>query len=655
MKRINIFMAALAALSALASCDNKEPDERIEPVFPDAMNRTVEPGEEVTITFDANLDWEVSVPETTIKSFWIMDGAFSSYKVSGKAGKDIKVTVGVSETESFEEMSCDVTLSMGDESRVIATLVRSAKQAFLTVNVAQVADGEIQYLEDGSDYLYHEDEAESIDLIWTGSDFRLPIKVTANCNWTYEAPEWVSIDVPEKGNGTVKINVTGVPSEYPLQAESGKIRFKTGNTIIKEYGISIPGCEDIFSYSVGMALSEIVFNYEGRIKTVAGFIDGPATVSVSGTSGVEVFAVECVDGRYMVEDASASEWLNVGIEPYDSSEGADVLQTRTVELSVILNEGEDRHAAVFFMPPTGWNTKEELFNDTFDSVREEFVQYMLPVSQLSINQEFIIMLSAPSEMAENGASFDVTSDSGLFTKFGETRFAYDLFYTDRYASDYARMYFSAPVASYKIYDAAGKDMTDSEDFFLKFEQDDNMNGGLIRMESDSKAAGYVVLLGSSGNVLAVVRCILDPEKVIGEVADVTFLGESEMYAPLVGATLVHVTEGPVYDQYMEYGVPVYHLTYTKENEPLLISIPASIKSYLPNPWALIDNFRVNDLDFDDGSFDRIDGGIRIYMIMPEGRDKMTGNIMFYNSKSPDNEKLALVLACTMDLSADSAE
>lgn len=655
MKRLNTFMAALAALSVFVSCEEPEPEKKVEPVFPEVVTVTVKPGDEFTLTFDANLDWEVSVPENTLKSFWILDGGFNNYKVSGKAGENINVVIGVSETESFEDISCEVKLSMGGQSKVIATLLRSAKEAELIVHAAQVSEGELLYNEDGSDFVYGDDETESIDLIWTGSDFRLPVKVTANCNWTYDAPEWVSIDVPENGIGTIKVNVFGVPSKYPLAAESGKIRFKVGEKVIKEYGISIPGCEGIFSYSVGMAMSEIVFDYAGKIKTSTGFLDGPATVSVRGTSGIKVFAVEYVDGRYIPENISGPAWLTVGIEPYDTSENADVLQTRTVDLSVALNEGEERHAAVFFMPPSGWNETKDLFNDTFDSVKEEFAQYMLPVTQLSINQEFIIMLSAPSEMAESGASFSVSSDSGLFTKFGETRFAYDLLYTDRYASDCARMYFSAPVASVKVYDAMSNEMTDSEDFFLKVELEDDMKGGVIRMESDTKTAGYVVLLGSSDNVLAVVRCVLDPEKVIGEVADVTFLGESEMVAPMVGATLVHVTEGPVFDQYKEYGVPIYHLTYTKENEPMLISIPTAIKSYMPNPWALIDNFRINDMYFDDGSFERVEGGIRIYMTMPEDKDKITGNIMFYTSKSPDNEKIALVLVCTLDLTGDVAE
>ena len=657
MKTRNIFlfwMSFVGAAMAFVSCDTKEPEIKIEPIFPEAVTKTVTPGEEVTLTFDANLDWEVSVPENTLKSFWIKDGAFTSYKLKGNAGNAV-VVIGVTEIESFEEFTCDVTLTMDGQSKVIATLVRSAKEALITVYAAQVSDGEILFADDGSDYLYGDEEPENIGLIWTGSDFRLPIQVTANCNWTYDAPDWVSIDVPEDGVGTSNVVVLGVPSEYPLEAESGKISFKVGDNVVKEYNISIPGCEDIFSYSVEMSLTEVVYNYAGKIKTITGFVDGPVTASISGTSGVEVFAVEVIDGKYQIGNPEGPEWLEVAVEDYDTTSGADVLQTRKVTVAAETNEGNDRFAAVFFMPPTGWESIEDVFNDSLETVKDEFVAYMLPVTQLSINQEFITMLSAPSEMAENGAEFKVSEDQSLLTKFGETKFAYDLHYTNRYASDYARMYFSSPVTSYKVFDASGNDLTDSEDFFLSVSVDEDMTGGVVHMDSDSKSSGYVVFYGKVENVLAVIRCTIDPEKIIEEVPDVTFLGESEMYAPMVGATLKHLTEGPVYDQYKEYGVPVYHLTYTMENMPMLISIPATIKSYMPNPWALINNFRINGMDFDDGSFERIDGGVQVYMTMPEGKTRIDGNIMFYTSRTPNNEKISLILVCTLDLTSESVE
>lgn len=632
----------------MVSCVETDPDEKVEPVFPASVQKTVSPGQTVTLTFDANLDWEVSVPESSLTRFWIEDGAMDVAKVSGKAGNGLTVTVGTTSSEDFEERSCVVSMKMGGKSQEIAKIVIPGKDRSLKVYAAVVEDDEIQWGEDG--YLYEEAEAESIDLIWSGSDFRLPIKVEANYSWTVKTPAWASVDVPEDRVGEVTLNVMGVPSEYPLADASGKIQFMAGDTVLKEYTITIPGCEDIFSHSVSMGLYEIVFNYAGRIKTGTGFIDGPSTSTITGTSGAKVLAAELVDGKY----AAAPSWLLVDVQKYDDTDGADVLQERTVSLSVTTNEGDDRSAVVFFLPPSAPETIDGLFNDDKSEIKEEYRGYSLPVTQLSSNQEFIMMLSSPSEMAAAGALFTVAEDKTLFSKFGETKYAYDLVYTNQYASDYAHMIFTHAITSYKVYDASGADKTSDEDFFLSLNLEDKSDAGVIIMASEEKATGYVVLYGTDENVLAAVKCTMDPETNIGDVADVSFLGESAYLAEMAGATLEKVTEGPLYEKYKENMVPIYHLKYTMENMPMLLSMPASARAYVPNPYGRRDCFLVNGLNYDEtiGEFERIDGGVQVYMIMPDGLDYIQGALFFYDAKnavSASGDNAVLVLVCTLDL------
>ena len=359
--------------------------------------------------------------------------------------------------------------------------------------------------------------------------------------------------------------------------------------------------------------------------------------------------VEMVDGKYDLENPDDPSWLTVEVDEYDRTEGADVLQERNVSISVALNEGDDRSAVIFFMPPSGWNRGKELFNDDLSAIKDEFLQYAVSVTQLSSDQEFIMMLSSPSKMAEGGATFNISENSTLYTKFGETKYAYELLYTNQYARDCSRMIFTTAVSSYKVFNKYSTDKTDDSDFFISVELDEDRLGGVINMVEETKSTGYVVFYGTEDRVLAVVACTLDPDTVIGDVADVKFIGESEMYAPMVGATLERVTEGDLYDVYDEYMSPIYHLTYTMENMPMLISIPNSVKSYMPNPWSMINNFRVNGMDFDDGSFEFIDGGVQIYMTMPEGKQRIDGNIFFYSSSAPSNDSIVLVLVCTLDL------
>lgn len=641
MKKNNIsgFFAALVMGSALfaASCE-KPSEETPAPEFPQLIEKTVAPGESVTIPVQANLDWEISVPENGLQWFWIQDGAFQLYRLSGKAG-EAEVVIGVSSTEEFDnDRVCEVTMKMGGESKVIARLVRPSKEKHLTVYAAVVVDGEVQFNETGDSYLYETEEAESLDMIWTGSEFRLPIKVESNYNWSIKTPEWARVDVPSDGVGEKNLIVYGVPSAYPLDAASGKLQFMSGEKVVKEYVVNIPGCKDIFSYKMDMSITELEFNYQGQIKVATGFIDGPATGYVSGADGIRVIALSRNESGF---SADAPSWLEVNVAEYDRTEGADVLQQRNFTVSVALNEGDNRHAALLFLPPTLTAAASDLFEGT--EIKEEYKQYSVPVTQLSSDQEFISMLANPSDMAAGGATFAVSENEDLYNRFGQTRYAYELVYTNQYARDNARMIFTSAVTSYKVFDENG---------FLSMTLDEDMKGGVVDMVSETAQTGHVVLYGTEGNVLAVIECRFDPEEIIGEVADVAFIGESVMYAPMVGATLEDVSEDPSFSQYREGQALVYHLRYTMPAMPMTISIPSSIKKHTVNPYTFRHNIRVNDLKYDEdfvngvlGGVALVDGGVTIYMEMPEGRDYLRGNIIFSNSA----DETILVLVCTLDL------
>lgn len=641
MKKNNIsgFFAALVMGSALfaASCE-KPSEETPVPEFPQLIEKTVAPGESVTIPVQANMDWEISVPENGLQWFWIQDGAFQLYRLSGKAG-EAEVVIGVSSTEEFDnDRVCEVTMKMGGESKVIARLVRPSKEKHLTVYAAVVVDGEVQFNETGDSYLYETEEAESVDMIWTGAEFRLPIKVESNYNWSIKTPEWARVDVPSDGVGEKSLIVYGVPSAYPLDAASGKLQFMSGEKVVKEYTVNIPGCKDIFSYKMDMSITELEFNYQGQIKVATGFIDGPASGYVSGADGIRVIALSRNESGFLTD---APSWLEVNVAEYDRTEGADVLQQRNFTVSVALNEGDNRHAALLFLPPTLTAAASDLFEGT--EIKEEYQQYAVPVTQLSSDQEFISMLANPSDMAAGGATFAVSENEDLYNRFGQTRYAYELVYTNQYARDNARMIFTSAVTSYKVFDENG---------FLSMTLDEDMKGGVVDMVSETAQTGHVVLYGATGNVLAVIECRFDPEEIIGEVADVAFIGESVMYAPMVGATLEDVSEDPSFSQYREGQALVYHLRYTMPAMPMTISIPSSIKKHTVNPYTFRHNIRVNDLKYDEdfvngvlGGVALVDGGVTIYMEMPEGRDYLRGNIIFSNSA----DETILVLVCTLDL------
>ena len=255
MKRVNILLAALAAMVAFAACEKPEPDgpdtpdapEEVTVTFPALVeNYEVKPGETLTLTFTPAKDWNLSVPSENLQWFWIADGAFKVDKLSGKASAEaVTVKIGVSETEEFDtNRSCDVTLAIGDESKVIAKFMRPAKERTLAVYMAELDDaGEYKLAEDGVSYVYAASEASAVSLVWSASDadFRAPIKVESNGEWTVTSPEWLTVNVPEKTIGVTEVILTG----SSLEEMNGKIAFKAGDKVLKEIDVTLPSCKGV--------------------------------------------------------------------------------------------------------------------------------------------------------------------------------------------------------------------------------------------------------------------------------------------------------------------------------------------------------------------------------------------------------------------------
>lgn len=261
MKTMNIIrtFAALFAVSALmaASCNKPTPvgpddPEVVKPVFPSLVeDNDVAPGEILTLTFEANLDWTVTVPSSNLQWFWIQDNSFKVDKISGKVAdgkkESVTVSIGVSETEEFDmNRSCEVTLTMGGESKVIAKYMRPAKNRTISVYTAKVEDGDFVLNADGQ-YEYDSAETSSMDLLWSvaDADFRLPVKVDANCTWQLDTPEWLDVQVPENTVGAVNLIFTGAS----LEAATGKVIFKAGDAVLKELDVTVPACGEVEVFS----------------------------------------------------------------------------------------------------------------------------------------------------------------------------------------------------------------------------------------------------------------------------------------------------------------------------------------------------------------------------------------------------------------------
>lgn len=810
MKRINILLAALAAMVAFASCEKPGPDGPDTPevtvTFPALVeNYEVKPGETLSLTFTPAIDWTVSVPSENLQWFWIADGTFKLDQRSGKASTEpVTVNIGVSETEEFDmNRACDVTLTIGGESKVIAKYMRPAKERTLALYMAELDDaGEFKLDEDGVSYVYGtaeaasvtlawsasdadfraplrvesngewtvtypewltvnvpekttgvteiiltgssleevsgkiafkagdrvmkeidvtlpsckgldvrtavyedeefkfadeggylwtEDAVEEFSLVWLGSDFRMPVSISSRCEWTISLPEWLSAELPEKTAGNVSFTIMGVPSKYPLEDTADKIVFKYEDTVIHEVKVTIPGCKDIMSYSLGMALTALDFNASGEVMTSTGYEDVDVTATLFGTSEVSVAAFEMEGGKYVTD--KAPEWMTITVSNFNTADGASVLQEREVMISVSENNSDERSAIILFVPHSLNGKADTFLTEDKSAVKEEYQSYAVPVSQLS-NKFVITISSTDEEMADAGASFVEASaekKSELAAAFGETDNVYILTYDNIYALDAARMMMSREFSDVKVFDSSKTDQSAAADFWLAFNYDtDAKSAGVVEMYFNSDPAalpplpsapstGYVVFYDSNGAVLAIVECVspwkeeeivtppgdeeggVDDGKIRDEYGNVyveapSYFSDPEAAAQS-GAKIYELESGPYFDQYSEYQCPILLLEYTSVDASPQIVLSSKVSQWFAYLSTYSEYVTVNKKTYANTSGMMTSSTNKITIKMKEGlyekRDEInSGNLPGFKlafHKNMTTQDPTIVIFCRLTL------
>ncbi len=645
------FAAILAVgFAAITAC---EPESIELPAFPDELyeNYEVIAGETQSFTISPNMDWELTLPVESLQWFWfIKDGEDQKYdRISGSASTEpITIYVGVNDTNEFDvNRSVDISLTMGNQTAVVAKFMRPAMQRTINVFVAAVDEyGFIPSEDSSSDmYSYVAVNDNTIHLAWPDdkAGFMIPMKIDANCNWEIDYPEWVRYTVTSGTYGVagvVEMRFDGVPSKYPENgATEDFIISATGDdvTLSKEYDLVIPACNDRIEFGLwGSVSTPLTFNSKGQyLSLMGGYADGPAGAFVAATDGARVFAVENEGEWYATNFAG---WITIAKGEWNNESGAEVIQEIDVEISVSANDtGKERKAAIFFLP-------ESITIDPFDEVsggvftsdgsdiKDEYKKYVIELTQEAAASGYITILpSQGGTLADVGGEFQLAAETWLPSQFGAAAdVCYKLTYSKTWSRDCAYMSFASAYSSYEVYDTDCNPVASDEldTFWLRFQSMGTTNeSGVIDMdEQTSETKGFIKFIGADNEVLAVVYCIFDPNfspAGSGETGAVTFIGETASYASMVGASLQEVTSGEYYEMYKNMECPIWSLTYASSMAqimPMSISIPEFAR-YTVVPEAYSEYVTV------EGAM----GGATISMRYPDEITEATAVVTFYDS------------------------
>lgn len=264
MKTLNINLNSLLVsvfmLMAmfLVGCE-KDTENPVAPIFPELTDIPCSAGETKEITFEANMDWTLTIKPGAVWCKFVNEGIEES-TISGKSGKQT-VNVSISGLELNYEKNdvATIVMEMGGETKDVFTVTR-AKKEYQDLTVKD-ADGNIY---DAQHPLVIKGDGiteNPYDIVYT--------TVIASADMTVgitEMPEWVTVEQSENGQFNFRFkrnNTAGVNYLNTYSNEGDVIRFATKDAIdgnvqtdkvrVVEIPVSYEGLRD---YAIDFSLTD---------------------------------------------------------------------------------------------------------------------------------------------------------------------------------------------------------------------------------------------------------------------------------------------------------------------------------------------------------------------------------------------------------------
>lgn len=517
---IRYAFSILAAIAVMSSCDKKQPEEQNgpetqTPVFPTTtINETVEAGSSVDLKFEANLKWKIEISgEGKGNMFWLDDEGMKATSISSdKTGPQV-VTIVFSEDEEFDKNRvCEVTLTMGGESKKIATYTRLSLNR--TFEVYSGVEDEFGFLKTAGAYAYGEETvtAAKLTTFIGNTTYVLPLKVVTNYAWNLVLPSWVSCETLSGAAGVTELFLTAVLSEDVAAGAKENLRFVDAANPAQafEMELELPAFGERVEIEFGTTLN---FDASGLVESFTGsYLEIPAFFELLSTPTTAVKVVDWNEkGQYY--GTTFSQWVEMTVARYDDYTDEDLLVKYSVEFKTPANETyEDRYADVFVLPAAvAALPLDDWFDPNTGNLKNEFESYIVGrISQSGLERDYIT-ISDTDEVYE--AELAKYEDSPWWGSSLATENLFELVYKNEYAD--AVLVFDEPFASYKYFDYDFIEVAeaDMENFWLQFNAFAANQKGRVAMypelftRTDAEfPESFVVFYDADGNELGAMAC-----------------------------------------------------------------------------------------------------------------------------------------------------
>ena len=410
-----IMALAMMFIVSFTSCSDDKEEGAITPVFPEEQAISCNAGETKVLTFDANMTWQLS----STAAIWCKFEVNGEDKevVKGEAGKQsitIKVTDAAQEIGKTSE--AQLKLDMGGETKVIATVTRSAKGYSLKI---YDAEGNEITTEQGLEVGY-----------------KKQISFTVKANFRFAAtsfPEWVILDggsmageVNDKEEGELKIQATngltvkenGEYEKWPVEAGKDSKNVITFADEAGNASFSFPvffkgmGAEDInitepelnSRYGWNVSLDGKTFKLAGSMdggENVITFNDKMEFTVVSLKDEYEVVLLDAFNhwqtGKKVIEEMNSySSWIKY------TKNGNKVTLTVN-ELNPDMEEYDSRECYALVIPKAQYEQIKENIVGNLVTVNEDGDQDLV----YAYGQSNLLINLVQEEEKADGESFEI--------------------------------------------------------------------------------------------------------------------------------------------------------------------------------------------------------------------------------------------------------